>query len=541
MAKYRYRGVSSEGQHQFGEVEAPDEGAALAALREKSIMPLEIEAVRESATVEDFFARVRKIPADTIVVFTRQFATMLESGVTVLNALAMLEEQADNVRFREALRGVIEDVETGIPLSDALEGQPDVFSDVYCAMARAGEQSGNLAETLRQLAVALERDYRLRRQVKSAMRYPIIISAVAGIVVVLLLIFVVPTFLGLFADMGGELPLPTRIVIGASEVLLPPDGMLIPVVPLLLLFAIGMGFVVGSSVNKRFGLSGRASFLIGGGFGFVLVMLIMAIQFQPSWLLSGALAKIPGWIDFVVFSYTFQLPDAFIYVGPFIATLGRILMLGVLFYVLREVWRRWRATPGGRYRWDRFKLNAPLKVGPLVQKVAVARWTRTLSVLLESGVPILTAFDIVKKTSNNILIEEATDLARERMSAGSTIAEPIAQSNVFPPMVPKMIRAGERSGALDALLGKVAEYFEDEVEISMKSIASVIEPIMIIIVGIIVGSVVVSLYLPMFKIYDLMGQGGGMMIPPAWLAARYAWGQVRSRRITKDGAGNGTE
>lgn len=536
MAKYRYRGVSSEGQHQFGEVEAPDETAALAALREKSIMPLEIEAIRESATVEDFFARVRKIPPDVIVVFTRQFATMIESGVTVLNALAMLEEQADNVRFREALRGVVEDVETGIPLSDAMEGQPEVFSEVYCAMVKAGESSGNLAETLRQLAIALERDYRLRRQVKSAMRYPIIISAVAAIVVVLLLIFVVPTFLGLFADMGGELPLPTRIVVNLSEILLPPDGQLIPVIPLLYFAGIAAGVFVGSTLIRRFSVRARTGWLVGAAAAVLIAFIVTAIQFQPSWLLSGWLAKIPGWIDFAVFAYTYQLPSSFIYVGTFVATLGRMLMLGLLLYVIRELWRRWRATPDGRYRWDRFKLNAPMRIGPLVQKVAVARWTRTLAVLLESGVPILTAFDIVKKTTNNVLIEEATDLARERMAAGSTIAEPIAQSNVFPVMVPKMIRAGERSGALDALLGKVAEYFEDEVEISMKGIASIVEPIMIIVVGIVVGSVIVSLYLPMFKIYDLVGEQG-LLLPPAWLAVRHLKARVSARR----GAGNGSE
>lgn len=536
MPRFQYRGTTAQGVHQSGEIEAADEQSAFAALRQRQVSPFEIVLIKESVKVEDLLQRRRKVPADVLVVFTRQLATMIDAGVSVFNALVMLSEQQDNVRFAEALSRVSNGVEQGMALADAFALEAGIFSPLYTAMIRAGEESGTLDEALRQLSLQLERDSRLRKQIKAAMRYPIIVLCFAALVTLILLLFVVPTFVSLFTDLGGQLPLPTQMIVGLSQVLIPPDGRLIPVLPIIFIALTLAAFVLSVVLFVIARLPGGLSMLIAVLSAVIIGVAVFTVQFEPNLIIAQLLPSVPGGVGLSVWALEHQLPTAFVSVPTAFATLGRILMLAAMVFASRAIWRWWINTEQGRWWWDRFRLNAPLKIGSVVQKVAVARFTRTLSTLTRTQVPILTAFDIVRGTSGNVLIEKAAQDARDHLVAGSTIAEPLAAANVFPPMVTRMIKVGEETGSLDTMLLKAAEYYEEEVEIAMKNLAAIIEPIMIIVVGAVVGTVVISLYLPMFRIYDLIGQLN-FLIPFAWGPARRTilWPVRRMRREFGDG------
>lgn len=506
MAKFQYQGTTAQGVPQSGEIEAADEQAAQNALRARHITPYELVLIKESKRIEDIISRQRKVPEDALVVFTRQLATMIDANVTVFNSLTMLAEQQDNIRLREALQLVARGVEEGTTLADSFGLEPDIFSELYIAMVRAGEESGNLDETLRQLAVQLERNARIRKQVKAAMRYPLVVMAIAGIVLMVLMIWVVPTFITLFADLGSQLPLLTRVVVSLSEIIKPPDGLIFPLPPLLFYGIFVGSFVLAAVLFQYVRLPGIISTVIAATTGVFLTLVLFTIQFEPNWMVVKVLPALPGGTQLSVAALQLQLPHGFIPVPGFLAVLFRLMILSGVFIGTRAVWRWWTNTEEGRWWWHRFQLNAPMKIGSVVQKVAVARFTRTLSTLTRSQVPILTAFDIVRGTSGNMLIEAATENARERLIAGSTIAEPLAEANVFPPMVTRMIHVGEETGALDDMLLKAAEYYEEEVDIALKNLSSILEPIMIVFVGIIVGTIVVALYLPMFQIYNLIGE-----------------------------------
>ena len=333
---------------------------------------------------------------------SRQLATMVSSGMTLLRAFYVLEEQIENPKLRETISAVREDIEAGLNFSDALERHPKVFNPLYVAMVRAGETGGVLEETLERIADQLEKDDSLRRQVKSAMVYPVVVFSFAMLVLIGMIAFIVPVFVGVFEDFGGELPLITQFTVGLSDAVTGPV-----VLP-----------------DRR---SRSAS--------------------------SSASAS------------------------------GR-----------RSSW--------GRPQWDAFRLKIPISIGKTVQKIALARWSRTFSALYGAGVPIMQAIEVTGKTSGNAVIEKAMVDVVESVKSGGSIATPLKDAPIFPPMVSQMIAVGEETGDLDTMLSKVADFYEDEVAAAVKAMTSILEPIMIVLVGAIVGFIVIAMYMPMFKVYD---------------------------------------
>jgi type IV pilus assembly protein PilC len=320
----------------------------------------------------------------------------------MLRALYVLEEQQDNPKLKDAISQVRKDVEAGLALSDALARHPDIFNELYVAMVAAGETGGILEETLHRVADQLEKDASLRRQIKSAMVYPIVIFSFAGIVVIALVAFLVPVFEGVFKDFGGQLPAITQVTVSFSHL----------------------------------------------------------VTRQPYIIIGVAFAIVYGF-------------------------------------------RRWKNSKRGKEQWDRIKLRFPMKIGDVVQKVALARFSRTYSALIAAGVPMLEAIEITGRTSGNVVVEKAMDAVHESVRNGGTISAPMRnEPDAFPGMVVQMVAVGEETGALDTMLSKIADFYEDEVEAAVKALTSILEPIMIIFVGGIVGFVVIAMYLPLFRVYD---------------------------------------
>ena len=401
MATFAYKALELSGVPATGEMDGEDKTAVAAQLRAKGLIVLDIEQ-RKGASEGDLLSRFRKVKPHELTVATRQFSTMISSGMSLLRALYVLEEQAESDKLREALVAIRGDVEAGISLSDALGRHPDIFNDLYLAMVSAGETGGILEDTLHRVADQLEKDESLRRQVKAAMIYPAFIGGFALVVLLALVIFLVPVFEKIFADFGGELPAITRFTVWLSDLLT------------------GRWYVV-------------VAVVVGLVYGF----------------------------------------------------------------------RRWKATARGREQWDRFKLRIPFKIGGIVQKVALARFTRTYAALIAAGVPMLEAIEITGRTSGNTVIRKAMDAVRDSVKAGGTIAAPMRdEPRAFPVMVTQMIAVGEETGKLDAMLSKVADFYEDEVAAAVKALTSILEPVMIVVVGAIVGFIVVAMYLPMFSVYD---------------------------------------
>jgi type IV pilus assembly protein PilC len=337
-----------------------------------------------------------------VAVFSRQLATMLASGLSILRALMILAEQTESKAFAEVIGEVKLDIEHGLSLSQAVAKHPDVFPPIYLAMVRAGETGGVLDTVMLRLANTLEKQLELRGKIKSAMTYPI---AVAGIVVLILaamLLFIVPTFESMYDDLGGTLPLPTRMLINVSGL-----------------------------VTK-------------------------------TWWLLGLLAA------------------------------GGVVLF-----------RRWAATAEGRLTFDRFKLRLPV-FGPLLRKTALARFSRTLASLIHSGVPIMQSFEIVGETAGNAVVAEAVTKARERVRLGESISDSLSGADVMPPMVVQMIAVGEETGAVDDMLDKIADFYDREVEATVNSLTSLIEPLLMVFMGASVGGMVVALYMPMFQIIELV-------------------------------------
>jgi len=384
-------------------VAGDNKAAVVAELRRKGLTVLKLEQKRSIPDIRTILESSTKIKARDKAVFARQFATMIQSGLAVLRALYVLEEQTENVRFKKIIASVREDVEAGMALSDAMARYPVAFDRLYVSMVRAGEAGGALDATLNRLAVQLEKDDSLRRTIKSAMAYPVLIACFAIVVMIGMLLFIIPIFSKMYADLGGKLPTLTRIMMDLSN------------------------------------------------------------------LLKGY------W--FVVFPALFGI-----------------------------VWglKRLKNTDKGRQFWDRAKLKLPMKLGPVIQKIAVARFSRTLATLVGAGVPILQSIEITGKTSGNYVIEESMADVRESVRSGESIAKPLSRVKVFPPMVTHMISIGEETGALDAMLNKIADFYEDEVEAAVKSLTSIIEPIMMMFVGGLVGVIVISMYLPMFNMMNLV-------------------------------------
>ena len=358
------------------------------------------------------------------MIATRQLSTMVQSGMSLLRALYVIEEQTESDMLQEILADVRKDVEGGTALSEALKKHPDTFNDLYVAMVEAGETGGILDQTLVRVAEQLESDAALRRQVKAAMIYPILIGSFSLIVLVALVAFLVPVFEKIFADFGGELPAITKFTVLLSHI-----------------------------VTRQW-------------------YIVIAVVFAVVWL-----------------------------------------------------FKTWKKSDRGRTQWDMLKLKFPMKIGDIVQKVALARFSRTFSGLIAAGVPMLEAIDITGRTSGNRVIEKAMEDVRESVKRGGSLTAPmIAVPAAFPTMVTQMIGVGEETGALENMLSKVADFYEEQVEAAVKALTSILEPVMIIVVGGIVGFIVIAMYLPMFKVYDQIKYRPGPVLARSTIALRSSLG-----------------
>ncbi len=401
MATYAFKALDLSGSTTKGEMEAGDQQAVASQLRSRGLIVVDIEEQAE-ASAGDILARFRRVKADDLVIASRQLSTMVQSGMSLLRALYVIEEQTESDKLREILIEVRKDVEGGQSLSQSLKKHPDTFNELYTAMVEAGETGGILDQTLVRVAEQLEKDAALRRQVKAAMIYPLLIGSFALIVLVALVAFLVPVFEKIFSDFGGELPAITKFTVFLSHL-----------------------------VTRQWYI------LIAGVFGVV-------------WL-----------------------------------------------------FRFWKNSDTGQVQWDRLKLKFPMKIGDIVQKVALARFSRTFSGLIAAGVPMLEAIEITGKTSGNKVVEMAMDDVRDSVKKGGSLTAPMAAvPEAFPVMVTQMIGVGEETGALETMMSKVADFYEEQVETAVKALTSILEPVMIIVVGGIVGFIVIAMYLPMFKVYD---------------------------------------
>jgi type IV pilus assembly protein PilC len=400
MSTYVFRAIDLGGRQSRGEVEAESKQSVADQLKANGLIVLDIADKRKSREIE--LPWVNRVKLGDLSIMTRQLATMISSGMTILRSFYVLEAQTENAKLAESLICVRKDVEAGLPLSEALARHPKTFSPLYIAMTRAGETGGVLEESLLRIADQLEKEESLRRQVKSAMAYPIVILTFAMTVMLGMVAFIVPVFAGVFKELGNaKLPAMTQFVMGISDVLT--------------------------------------------GYWYLLLA------------------------------------------ATFIAVMA---------------FTRFKKTPRGRSMWERFLLRIPFKIGDIFQKVALARWSRTFSALMGAGVPLLQAIDITSQTAGNVVVEEAMANVTTSVKAGGTIAQPLMDSPVFPSMVGHMVKVGEETGALTTMLSKIGDFYEDQVAAAVKALTSILEPVMIVFVGGIVGFIVISMYLPLFSIYD---------------------------------------
>jgi type IV pilus assembly protein PilC len=401
MATYAFKALDLGGSPSKGEIEASDKQAVASQLRSRGLIVVDIEE-RAAANAGDILARFRKVSPDDLVIGTRQLATMVQSGMSLLRALYVIEEQTENQKLRDIWIEVRKDVEAGVSLSEALSRHPDAFNELYVAMVQAGETGGILDQTLVRVATQLEKDATLRRQIKAAMVYPSLIGGFAFVVLFALVTFLVPVFEKIFKDFGGDLPPITKFTVWLSHI------------------------------------------------------------FTRRW--------------YVMFAVIFGIVWLF---------------------------RYWKDSERGRIQWDTIKLKFPMQIGGIVQKVCLARFSRTFSGLIAAGVPMLEAIEITGKTSGNKVIERAMEDVRESVKRGGSLTAPMTRvPEAFPVMVTQMIGVGEETGALETMMSKVADFYEDQVDAAVKALTSILEPVMIVVVGAIVGFIVISMYLPMFKVYD---------------------------------------
>jgi type IV pilus assembly protein PilC len=399
MSTYVFKTMDFSGVKAQGTVEGESKQAVSEQLKARGLIVLEIADKHASREIELGFTK--RVSVSELAIFSRQLSTMISSGMSILRAMHVLDEQSENKFLKTTIVAVRKDVEGGMSLSDAMDRHPKVFNPLFVAMARAGEAGGMLESALLRVADQLEKDASLRRQIRSAMIYPILVITFAVGVMLALVAFLVPVFEGVFKSFGGKLPAITQVAVLMSH------------------------------------------------------------------------AVIGYW--WAMFSVTAIIATGFI---------------------------KWKKSSWGRPQWDRFRLRVPMKIGAIVQEVAVARWSRTLASLTSAGVPLLLALEITGKTGGNVGIEEAMDGVIASVKRGGTIAAPLAQAPIFPTMVTHMVGVGEETGALDAMLDKVADFYEDRVDASVKALTSILEPIMIIVIGAIVGFIVIAMYMPLFSIYN---------------------------------------
>src|SRR5438105_12790378 len=396
MAAFTYTARDAKGELKSATVEAPNREEAINQLKKQRLNVVKIDEQTKKK-------KAGKVGMRDIVIFTRMFSTMINSGLPLVQAMGILAEQSENPNLRDVTKAVVFDVESGNTVADALSKHPGAFSDLYVNMVRAGEAGGILDTILMRLAVFMEKNDALVRKVKGAMIYPGVIMTVAGGAIVILLIFVIPTFQKMFAEAGIPLPLPTRIVIEMSKLL------------------------------------------------------------QKFWWLVGASVFVGFW-----------------------------------------GFKKYYATSSGKLVIDRLMLKAPV-LGDVLRKSAVSRFTRTLGTLISSGVSILDGLEITAKTSGNRVIQDAIMESRASIAGGETIAAPLKKSQVFPPMVISMIAVGEQTGGLDEMLTKIADFYDEEVDAAVSGLLALMEPVMIVFLGVVVGGMVVAMYLPIFDMVNAAG------------------------------------
>jgi len=403
MTNFAYKALDARGAQAAGEIEGESKTAVAAALRNRGLTVLDLNEVKQGLGSIQIGGRVK---AKDLTVFSRQFATMVNSGLSMLRCLYVLEEQTPNKKLAKVVGEVRADVEAGISLSDALEKHPKIFSRLYVSMVRAGELGGILDEVLNRLATQLEKEDSIRRAVKSAMVYPVLIGSFAIIVLIGMVLFLIPIFAAMYKDLGdAKLPFLTRIMMAISNAAL----------------------------------------------SFPLNVIIL------------------------------------------------VLIIAAVYGLIRL-----KHTDRGHHVWDRFKLKVPMGIGAIVQKLAIARFARTLGTLITSGVPILQAIEITGQAAGNVVIEDAMENVEVSVKEGQSITAPLSECKVFPAMVTQMISVGEETGSLDAMLGKIADFYEDEVNAAVKSLTSILEPILMLFVGALVGTVVISMYLPIFNMMNII-------------------------------------
>jgi len=402
VAAFTYSAINASGLELTGELHAPDLAGAREQLRVRGLLA---SALNELPASGDESARnvFKKVKPKTLQIFSRQFATMIEAGLNIVAALVILEQQTDDQYFALVVKELRADVEGGLLLSQALSRHPKIFTRLYVAMVEAGEAAGILDEVLDRVAYQIEKSTQIKRRVKGAMLYPTMVLVFATLVLTGLLMFLVPVFVKIFGQLGGQLPTLTQYVVSASDIL-------------------------------------RTKY-------------------------------------YIIFP-----------------------ALGLLIFGLRK----YKKTESGRQKWDSIKLKIPMKIGQVVLKVTMARFSRTLSTLVAAGVDIIQALEITGQSSGNWVIEEALSDVRIKVAEGVPIAQPLVDNPIFPPMVSQMVKIGEETGELEKMLGKIADFYEDEVDAAIQSLTSIVEPLMMILVGLMVGVIVIAMYLPMFKMLSLV-------------------------------------
>lgn len=405
---FAFRAMDLSGAASTGELEAESKAQVSEQLRQRGLIVLDVSEKSAPLNIEDLFRRFKSVDMRELAVFSRQFATLVASGMPMLRTLHTLEEQTQDEMIREAVAGVRADVEAGSSLEQAMGRHPKVFDRLFRAMVRSGEESGRLEDALDRIAFQVEKTDALRRQVKSALMYPALIFGVAVVVLLAVVTFIIPVFVGIFEEIGEEhpgeetaLPLPTQICVLASDAI---TGYWFVILPLLVL-----------------------SF-----FGFF----------------------------------------------------------------------KWKKTKRGKEMWDRFLLRIPFKIGDVIQKVALARWSRTFAGSVSAGVPMLQAIKLTGETAGNVVVEQAMDDVYASVKRGGSVAGPIEDNPIFPSMVGHMVAVGEETGQLEHMLSKIADFYEAEVDAKVKALTALIEPLMIVFVGGIVGFIVIAMYLPIFSLYD---------------------------------------
>ena len=401
MASYAYTAINATGAELTGEINAPDVSAAREALRVRGLLATELNSQGADGKADGVV--VKKVKPKSLQIFSRQFATMIEAGLNVVTALVILEQQTEDKKLSLVIAELRVDVEGGLLLSEALARHPKIFSRLFIAMVEAGEAAGILDVVLDRVAYQIEKETMIKRRVKGAMMYPIMVLSFATLVLIGMLLFLVPIFVNIFSQLGGDLPMLTQIVVTASDFL------------------------------------------------------------RARW--------------YIVFP-----------------------LMGFAFWGIR----RYKKTESGRRLWDKLRIRAPAGIGKVIIKIGMARFSRTLSTLVAAGVDIIRSLEITGATAGNSLIEDATNHVKERVTQGVPIAIPLAESAIFPPMVSHMVRVGEETGELEKMLSKIADFYEDEVDSAIASLTSIIEPLMMIAVGVVVGIIIIAMYLPMFKMLTLI-------------------------------------